>query len=195
MDFDWACKVWIWLAHWPNFYKCLERLGCRCDRADLACGYCRRVASDLMILAMPLPCSPDNYARVGRKRWALYPPGSVPPGVTFSSLPHPSCQHVDFNSAASLTWFLEVLPTLEAEDLPLEFIQEPGDIVFIPAGWWHSVLNLDTSIAITHNFVSRSNLEDVVGSLAQGAYHHLSRTYGAHEEDILPLSVPRLGCR
>lgn len=132
---------------------------------------------------------------IGRKRWALYPPGSIPPGVEFSSLPHPSCQHIDFNCTTSLSWFLEVLPALGEDDLPLEFVQEAGDIVFIPAGWWHSVLNLDTTIAITQNFVSRSNLEDVVGCLAQGAYHHLLHTYGDHEEDLQSKAIPRLGCR
>lgn len=47
---------------------------------------------------------------------------------------------------------------------PLECTVSPGDILFVPHGWWHSVLNLDDgmSIALTQNYVSKSNLPDVL---------------------------------
>lgn len=40
-----------------------------------------------------------------------------------------------------------------------EAIQEPGDIVFVPDGWPHEVVNMETSVAISCNFVDRGNLE------------------------------------
>ena len=46
--------------------------------------------------------------------------------------------------------------------LPVAGVQLPGDVVFIPAGWWHQVLNLEDSVAVTHNFVSRANLAGVL---------------------------------
>jgi hypothetical protein len=47
---------------------------------------------------------------------------------------------------------------------PLECTVCPGDILFVPHGWWHSVLNLDESmsVALTQNYVSKSNLPDVL---------------------------------
>ncbi len=41
----------------------------------------------------------------------------------------------------------------------MRFVQRPGDIVHIPHGWLHAVLNRSLSVAITHNFIHpESNL-------------------------------------
>ncbi|KAL7556223.1 hypothetical protein ACA910_017378 [Epithemia clementina (nom. ined.)] len=107
-----------------------------------------------------------NAAIRGRKRWIFYPPGFPPPGV------HPSA---DADSVAlPLTvgeWIFQFWPEhvdrlLHApqEERPLECTAFPGDVVFVPHGWWHMVINLDEglNIAITHNYVSQSNLPNVL---------------------------------
>ena len=66
-------------------------------------------------------------------------------------------------------WFHFLFPRMkEAEHKPdgklpqiIEFIQYPGDTVFVPGGWWHAVLNLDNTIAITENVINHASFEKV----------------------------------
>lgn len=110
-----------------------------------------------------------NTLLCGRKRWALYPPGRVPVGVTV----HVSEDDGDVNieSPSSLQWWLDIYPLLADHDKPLECIQFPGETIFVPSGWWHCVLNLDTTIAVTQNFVNTSNFEFVCLDMAPGHVH------------------------
>jgi hypothetical protein len=48
---------------------------------------------------------------------------------------------------------------------PLEGVAGPGDVVFVPRGWWHCVLNVEDSVAVTHNFCSEAGLPAVLRCL------------------------------
>lgn len=39
-----------------------------------------------------------------------------------------------------------------------DFVQDSGQVVFVPSMWHHAVLNLSDTVAVTQNFVSRCNL-------------------------------------
>lgn len=68
-------------------------------------------------------------------------------------------------------WWLDVYPHLEEADKPLECTQLAGETIYVPSGWWHCVLNIDSSVAVTQNFVNVNNLEIVCMDLAPGYRH------------------------
>lgn len=41
----------------------------------------------------------------------------------------------------------------------MEFVQQPGEIIFIPAGWYHQVHNLETSLSLNHNVINACNAD------------------------------------
>ncbi|CAJ1029121.1 putative Cupin-like domain/JmjC domain, hydroxylase/Cupin superfamily protein [Leishmania utingensis] len=99
-----------------------------------------------------------NANMTGRKRWLLFPPGATPLGVV------PSADMAEVATPVSLTeWLLNYYDATlqELQHCGYECICEPGDIMFVPCGWWHYIINLEDSIAITQNYVSRNNLPKV----------------------------------
>ena len=101
----------------------------------------------------PLGTSAWNALITGHKRWALFPPESVPKSVL---------KPKGVNSA--VRWFDVVWPQTQQDSWvakgyprPIDVWQGPGETMFVPSGWWHVVLNLDFTVAVTHNFCSTSN--------------------------------------
>ncbi|KAL2504282.1 F-box protein [Abeliophyllum distichum] len=117
----------------------------------------------------PALTSAWNTLICGRKRWALYPPGRVPLGVTV----HVNEEDGDVNieGPSSLQWWLDFYPLLPDADKPIECTQLPGETIYVPSGWWHCVLNLETTIAVTQNFVNLKNFEYVCLDMAPGYRH------------------------
>jgi len=107
----------------------------------------------------PNATSAWNACITGRKRWIMFKPNQNPPGV------YPSADGAEVAQPHSLVeWFTSFYEFANKEGA-LECVCEPGDVLFVPSGWWHMALNLTECIAITQNYVSVANLPKVLDFL------------------------------
>lgn len=99
----------------------------------------------------PNATSAWNAVIQGAKYWIMFPPTAEVPGVYVSS---------DGSEVTSPLSIAEWLLTFhdEARRLPgcIEGICKTGEILHVPSGWWHLVVNLESGIALTQNFVPQS---------------------------------------
>lgn len=56
-------------------------------------------------------------------------------------------------------------------------LQEAGDVVFTPSGWWHSVLNTEHCISLTDNFINSSNIQRFFTRFFPATGHLIKRTW------------------
>ena len=76
-----------------------------------------------------------NVLVFGRKRWVILPP-----------------RHALFSKQHIANWLETEYKALRDDGAAMECIQEPGDVLYIPEGWAHGVLNLDDSIGFSTEF-------------------------------------------
>ena len=112
----------------------------------------------------PLETSAWNALLSGHKYWVLYPP-ETPKGAIKPQLQDET--HI----GGAPQWFTDVLPkTFRPEwphARPIVILQRPGETMYVPAGWWHAVLNLDTTIAVTHNLAEVPNFDKIWETVAR----------------------------
>ncbi|XP_049849367.1 uncharacterized protein LOC126318595 [Schistocerca gregaria] len=110
----------------------------------------------------------------GKKLWIMYPPEVVPPEV------YPSRDQAEVTTPVSvMEWMVRFFKKAQRRtDAYKICIQRPGEIVYIPNGWWHQVVNLEECVAVTQNVVCDNNLRNVVRFLERKR----NRVYWAFRE-------------
>jgi histone arginine demethylase JMJD6 len=113
----------------------------------------------------PLATSAWNTLIVGQKRWVLFPPH-----VSKSIVKGSGLVRRDEDDEA-VHYFSFILPRIKRKagllkGIPkykdfccFEFTQNAGETIYVPNGWWHAVLNLTDTVAITQNFCSPRNFD------------------------------------
>ncbi|MDI1488385.1 MAG: hypothetical protein OHK93_007660 [Ramalina farinacea] len=108
----------------------------------------------------PNATSAWNAVVRGSKYWMMFPSSSPPPGVFVSQ------DQSEVTSPLSIAeWLLGF--HAEAREAPgcMEGVCGDGEVLHVPSGWWHLVINLEESIAITQNFVPERHLRNVIDFL------------------------------
>ncbi|PKS12035.1 hypothetical protein jhhlp_001331 [Lomentospora prolificans] len=110
----------------------------------------------------PNATSAWNAVIQGAKYWIMFPPDAEVPGVYVSS------DNSEVTSPLSIAeWLLEF--HAEGRRVPgcIEGVCAAGEILHVPSGWWHLVVNLEPGIALTQNFIPESP-----------SLHHLTEAIG-----------------
>uniref|UniRef100_A0A158Q8M6 JmjC domain-containing protein n=1 Tax=Elaeophora elaphi TaxID=1147741 RepID=A0A158Q8M6_9BILA len=105
----------------------------------------------------PLGTSAWNALVIGSKKWCFFHP-QTPKNVL-----KPTKKEGGIHPNEAITWFTTVYGRINSPDWleewkPIEAVQCPGEVIFVPSGWWHVVLNLTDTVAVTQNFCSKVNL-------------------------------------
>lgn len=106
----------------------------------------------------PLSTHAWNAVVSGRKRWVLFEPQVSKEIATGKAVREKG------EGSEGIHYFDFLLPRIKIKfpDVKVyECIQEPGDIIFVPGGWWHGVVNLEHAVAVTQNYCGPENFDKV----------------------------------
>jgi len=125
----------------------------------------------------PFGTSAWNALLFGAKRWVLFPPNTPQkwidaPGTALAEMVNAGVgpdatlgEEAALNGSSGASgWFGHVWPRYResAEELPehlrpISCVQMPGEIIYVPLGWYHTVINIELSVAFTENYADPRN--------------------------------------
>lgn len=127
----------------------------------------------------PNATSAWNANLTGKKLWVMLPPGVKPPGVGTDD------EESEVTSPVGVAeWVLSGFYN-DSVKLALDGkcqigITFPGECMYVPSGWWHTVINLEDSVALTQNFVPSGALGEALWFLKRKE----DQVSGFHVKDL-----------
>ncbi|KAL7294061.1 hypothetical protein TKK_0012099 [Trichogramma kaykai] len=106
---------------------------------------------------------------VGKKRWLFFPPdqGTFLKNKNGDLIYDFSAVQLNDNSNNNNNDFNNCTNEKNIMKTPrsIEIIQESGQIIFVPSGWYHQVWNLEDTISINHNWINGCNIRKIWAAL------------------------------
>lgn len=116
------------------------------DRSTLSWIYLAPTNSVTGLHIDTIASSAWNLVISGRKFWVFYPPEQN--RFLYGGAVNPFAP--DFTKYE-----------LYRNATPMVCVQDPGETIFTPSGWYHAVLNLKMGVSLTENFINQYNIEKV----------------------------------
>ena len=110
----------------------------------------------------PLQTHAWVYLVQGLKRWIFLPTNLSSEKLRALGVGEPQLP--------SAQWFAQYRDAAAALQGTVELVQRPGELVYVPAGRPHAVLNLEWSYALTHNYAILSNACVLSTSMEEPAF-------------------------
>ena len=125
-----------------------------------------------------------NSLLTGVKYWALLPLEVGPPLENVFTC-SAECSESREGEISVEAWFSHLLAQLRGRTWygrsVVEFLQRPGDTLYLPPRMAHAILNLEENISLTENYFLADSLEELIHGLMMGE----SVMSGEHYEERL----------
>jgi Cupin-like domain len=96
----------------------------------------------------------------GRKQFIVYPPDQ-------EQYLYPSPERQNLSEIRDLEHpDLNKYPLFK-NAVPIKFVLEPGELLFVPSHWWHTTKMLTASITISVNVINQSNWHELVSFVSR----------------------------
>ena len=110
----------------------------------------------------------------GYKKWIFFQPDTQPQNIYDISKVMPKSEDSDMKlkSHGDLEYF--------------EVVQGPGEVIFVPSGWYHQVLNMTDTLSINHNWFNATNIQYIWNQLRcelQNVKKEISDCFEVNDEE------------
>ncbi|SCU78802.1 LAMI_0A06040g1_1 [Lachancea mirantina] len=102
-----------------------------------------------------------NTVLCGMKLWVMLPPHVKPPGVSTDKSEEEVTCPVGVAEWVISGYYNDTVKLAQQGDCVIG-VTFPGECIYVPSGWWHMVINITDSVALTENFVPPAILPRVL---------------------------------